>query len=354
MNTHPLTGFACAALAAIACTLIGFAMESRFDLVNIAMVYMLAVVIIALTLSRIAAIASSVLCVGAFDYAFVPPRGTFTVDDVQYLLTFSIMLSVALIISGLMNNRRIQTETQAALTLSAETERIRSTLLASISHDLRTPLAVMTGASSSLAENGEKLSPAERVALANSIYGQARNMSEQVAKVLQMTRLESGEINLERDWVAVAEIAGPVLTRLKEKLSGHRLIVDFPSDLPLVLADAGLIDHALGNLVENAAGHTAAGTVVKVKARCLEHEIVISVEDFGSGLNDADIERVFAKFERGSGGGVAGGVGLGLAICRSIVKLHGGRVWAEKIPGGGAAFRFTLPVDPAPPVPSEA
>ena len=357
MNKSPLIGYACAAAAALLCTLIGFAMEPRFDIVNIAMVYLLAVVVMALTFSRGAAIASSVLCVGAFDFVFVPPRGTFTVDDVQYLLTFAIMLSVALIISGLMNNRRRQAQAQAALAVEAETERIRSTLLASISHDLRTPLAVMTGASSSLAENGERLAPAERIALANSIYTQARDMSEQVAKVLQMTRLETGAIKLDRDWIAVSETAGAVLSRLTERLAGHRLVVDIPGDLPLLRADATLIDQALTNLIENAARHTPAGTVVQVRAQAHANEVVISVEDFGPGIEDRDMERVFEKFQRGaqsSGEGNVGGVGLGLAICRSIVRLHGGRVWAEKVPGGGSAFRMALPREAAPNAPGEA
>lgn len=354
MNKNALTGYACAAAAAVLCTLIGLAMEQRFDIVNIAMVYLLAVVVIALTFSRGAAIASSVLCVAAFDFVFVPPRGTFTVDDVQYLLTFTIMLSVALVISGLMANRRRAAETQAALTIEAETERIRSTLLASISHDLRTPLAVMAGASSSLAEGGERLSAAERGALAKSIYNQARDMSEQVAKVLQMTRLETGAITLERDWVAVSEIAGSVLSRLTERLAGHRLIVAIPGDLPLLRADATLLEQALANLVENAARHTPAGTVVQVRATCNDRELTLSVEDFGPGLADAELERVFEKFQHGSAEGSAGGVGLGLAICRSIVRLHGGRVWAEKVPGGGAAFRMTLPLETAPGAPAEA
>jgi len=357
MNKSPLIGYACAAAAALLCTLIGFAMEPRFDIVNIAMVYLLAVVVMALTFSRGAAIASSVLCVAAFDFVFVPPRGTFTVDDVQYLLTFAIMLSVALIISGLMNNRRRQAQAQAALAVEAETERIRSTLLASISHDLRTPLAVMTGASSSLAENGERLAPAERIALATSIYTQARDMSEQVAKVLQMTRLETGAIKLDRDWIAVSETAGAVLSRLTERLAGHRLVVDIPGDLPLLRADATLIDQALTNLIENAARHTPAGTVVQVRAQAHENEVVISVEDFGPGIEDRDMERVFEKFQRGaqsSGEGNVGGVGLGLAICRSIVRLHGGRVWAEKVPGGGSAFRMALPREAAPNAPGEA
>ncbi len=353
MNTRTWTGYACAIAATLLCTLLGSAMQARFDLVNIAMVYLLAVVVIALLFSRGAAIASSVLCVAAFDFVFVPPRGAFTVDDVQYLLTFAIMLSVALVISGLMDSRRRHAEAQAALAIEAETERIRSTLLASISHDLRTPLAVMTGASSSLAEGGERLSTAERTALAQSIYGQARDMSEQVAKVLQMTRLETGAIKLERDWVAIAEIAGPVLARLAERLAGHRLVVDLPDDLPLLRADATLLDQALANLIENAARHTPAGTVVQVRARQRGSELIVSVEDFGAGIDDGELERVFEKFQRGAGEGAGGGVGLGLAICRSIVRLHGGRVWAEKVPGGGSAFRFVLPLEAPPAPPAE-
>ena len=352
-KARPWIGYACAAGAALLCTLVGLAMVPRFDIVNVAMVYLLAVVVIALRFSRGAAILSSVLCVAAFDFMFVPPQGTFTVDDVQYLLTFAIMLAVALVISGLMESGRRQAEARAALALEAETERIRSTLLASISHDLRTPLAVMTGASSSLAEGGERLSVEERNALAKSIYDQARDMSEQVAKVLQMTRLETGAIELERDWAAIPEIAGSVLARLSQRLSGHRVVVDIPVDLPLVRVDATLIDQALANLVENAARHTPAGTLVRVRAQRRGSELVVSVEDFGVGIDDRDIDHVFAKFHRGASEGPGGGVGLGLAICRAIVRLHGGKTWAERLPGGGTAFRFTLPVEEAPRPPAE-
>jgi len=178
-------------------------------------------------------------------------------------------------------------------------------------------------------------------------------MSEQVAKVLQMTRLETGGIALERDWAALPEIAGSVLARLSERLAHHRLLVDLPADLPLVRVDATLIDQALTNLVENAARHTPAGTVVQVRGQHRSNELVVSVEDFGIGIDDNDIERVFDKFHRGASAG-GGGVGLGLAICRAIVRLHQGKAWAERIPGGGTAFRFTLPVEEAPRLPAEA
>ena len=346
-------GYAWSVAAAAACTLAGFAMRSRFDLVNIAMVYVLAVVVIALRFPRGPAFTTAMLSVLAFDYAFVPPSGTFTVDDVQYLLTFAIMLAVALVVSRLVESVKTRAAAQAALELEAETERIRSALLASISHDLRTPLAVMAGASSSLAESGEQLSADERRALANSVFQQARRMSDHVAKILQMTRLENGAIVLERDWSSMAEIVGSVLARLRERLSLHRVIVEVPSELPLVRIDASLVEQALGNLLENCAKHTPPGTIVRVRAQRSGEEIVITVEDYSGGLPERDVERVFAKFHRGAVEGAGTGFGLGLAICRAIVRLHGGRAWAESVPAGGTAFHFSLPLEEAPSVPPE-
>jgi two-component system sensor histidine kinase KdpD len=346
-------GYAWAAGATAACTLVGLAMYPRFDLVNVAMVYLLAVVVIALRFSRGPAITASVLCVAAFDFVFVPPRGTFTVDDVQYLLTFAIMLAVGLTISRLVESVRRRAAAQAALEVEAETERIRSTLLASISHDLRTPLAVMAGASSSLAESGERLSAAERRALAKSVFDQAKEMSEHVAKVLQMTRLETGALKVDRDWASLSEIVGAVLARLGERMAAHRVIVELPDDLPLVRVDATLIEQVLGNLLENGAKHTPPGTVVRVRAERRAEEVVVTVQDYSGGLSDRDLERVFAKFHRGSAESAGTGMGLGLAISRAIVRLHGGQTWAERVPAGGTAFRFTLPLEEAPSTPLE-
>lgn len=347
-------GYGAAAGAAIGGTAIGWLMAPRFDIVNIAMVYLLAVVVVALRCSRGAAVTSAVLCVLAFDFVFVPPAWTLTVDDTQYLLTFAIMVAVALVISGLLERARLEAEAHARVSLEAEAERVRSTLLASISHDLRTPLAVMAGASSSLAEEGERMGAEERRALAASVYRQARDLSEQVAKLLQMTRIEMGAVQLARDWTSLAEIVSSVLARLDERLRGHRLMVEIPPDLPLVRVDAMLMEQALANLVENAAKHTPEGTLVRVRAERSGAEVVLSVEDYGPGLPEKDLERVFAKFQRGTGEGAGGGVGLGLAIARAIVRLHGGRAWAEALPGGATAFRIALAADEAPAPPPEA
>jgi two-component system sensor histidine kinase KdpD len=338
-------------MGGLACTLIGVAMQSRFDIVNIAMVYLLAVVVIALRFSRGAAIFSAALSVAAFDFVFVPPSGAFTVNDVQYLFTFAIMLIVALVISALIERAKQESAASTALAVEAETERMRSTLLASISHDLRTPLAVMLGASSSLERGGERLSSEERAALTKSIVGHASDMADQVDKVLQMTRFEMGAIALERDWAAISEIAGSVLARMAGRLSGHKLLVEIPPDTPLIRVDATLIEQVITNLLENAARHTPAGTVVRVRALAKGSDLVVSVEDYGPGLDDRDIERVFDKFYRREKEGPVAGVGLGLAICRAIVSLHHGRIWAEQMPGGGTAFRFTLPIEKAPAAP---
>ena len=355
MDDRPrFLGYAWAAAAVVACTLAGLAMRPRFDLVNVAMVYLLGVVLIALRFTRGAAIAAAVLGVLAFDVLFVPPRGRLTVEDAQYLLTFAIMVTVAWVISHLVAGIRRQAAAQASLEVEAETERIRSALLASISHDLRTPLAVMAGASSSLAEGGERLSAEERQALAQSVFTQAQEMSEHVAKVLQMTRLETGAIPLERDWAALSEIVGAVLARLEERLRAHRVIVQLPDDLPLVRVDATLVEQALGNLLENCAKHTPAGTVVRIRAERSDAELLVTVEDYGGGLSQDDLERVFAKFHHGAVEGGGTDIGLGLSICRAIVRLHGGRAWAERVPAGGTAFRFTLTLEEAPTVPSEA
>lgn len=355
MKHETWIGYAAALGGTAACTAIGFAMQRRFDLVNIAMVYLLPVVWVALRHTRGAAVCCALASVLAFDVLFVPPQGTITVDDAQYLLTFAILVAVAVVVSGLVERARRQARAQAQAEVEAERERIRSVLLASISHDLRTPLAVMAGASSTLAEQGDSMRPEERRELARSVLHRTREMAEHVAKVLDMTRLEAGGLEPERDWSSIGEIAGSVVRRLEERLRHHRVMLEIPDDLPLVRVDAVLLDKALGNLLENAAHHTPAGTVVRVRAGTDGAEMTVSVEDYGGGISEAELGRVFDKFHRGRAEGVEGGMGLGLAICRSVVRLHGGRAWAERVPAGGTAFRFTIPLEGAPPpVPAES
>ena len=227
--------------------------------------------------------------------------------------------------------------------MAAETEALRNTLLASISHDLRTPLAVIAGASTALADDKLVLPPEARAELARSIAARAQDMSELVSNVLDLVRFESGRVELRREWQSLEDLLGPALQRVEARLGKRRVEIAFPADLPPVYVDAALVSQVLVNLLENAAKHTPEGTTVRVAARSDDHVVRLAVEDDGPGLPPGDPERLFAKFQRGRSESEVPGAGLGLAICRAVIEAHGGRISASQRRGGGARFEMTLP-----------
>ena len=233
-----------------------------------------------------------------------------------------------------------QTETAR---VAAETESLRNTLLASISHDLRTPLAVIAGASSTLAEHSRDLEESSRVALARSIEAKARDMSDLVSNVLDLMRFESGQIALRRDWQTLDDLVGSALSRMEERLANYPIDVAIPPDLPAVHVDANLIVQVFSNLLDNVTKYTPAGTRVHIVAAPAGDFVRVTLDDEGPGLPRAQRERIFDKFQRGDDEGTVAGAGLGLAICRAIVHAHGGDISAGERPGGGARFQFTLP-----------
>jgi two-component system sensor histidine kinase KdpD len=462
---------------------------------NVVMIYLLNSALIAVYGGRRAAILSSMLGVAAFDFVFVPPRFSFAVGDAQYLITFAVMLAVALIIGNLNASVRLQArvagyrerrtsllyemsrqlamarsrdemaevavrhvnqvfasravilfpdeagrlahprspipevsftgadlgvgqwvfdhvkpagigtdtlsgaqglylalagaqrafgvlallpenarrvtlpeqfrllETFAAqiglaieradfaahaqaAEVRAESEAIRNALLASISHDLRTPLATIAGGAATLAGNLDVLSAADRHALATSVSDEAARMSERVTTLLELVRLETGAIQPRFDLYALDELVGSALHRLEQRLRQHRVRIELPESLPLLKIDGRLIEQVLENLLDNASKYTPAGSEIYIRAHLQQRQIEISVEDNGPGLSSPDPEILFEKFQRGAPEGTVGGIGLGLAICRTITALHKGRIWAENRVPHGAAFRFTLPVVP--------
>jgi two-component system sensor histidine kinase KdpD len=227
--------------------------------------------------------------------------------------------------------------------IAVETESLRNTLLASISHDLRTPLAVISGASSALADRELALDPDARVALAGSIAAKARDMSELVSNVLDLLRFESGRVPLRRDWESVDELVGAAFNKVEARLGGHDVEVRLPAELPAVHVDAALVTQAIVNLLENASKHTPPGTHVRILAEAEDDALRLVVEDDGPGLPPGDPELLFAKFQRGRSESDVPGAGLGLAICRAIAEAHGGRARAMNRTGGGARFELTLP-----------
>jgi two-component system sensor histidine kinase KdpD len=478
----------------LVCTALAAAMYPYFELVNLVMLYLLGVTVAGLRLGRGPSVLTAVLNVAAFDIFFVPPRFTLAVSDFQYILTFAVMLIVALVIATLVANVRQQNrvagarERRTALlyamsrelaatrgisamariaikhlaevfdcravvllpdsngklayprdppiagafqgadlavaqwvadhgrraglgsdTLAAspavylplgdterklgvvavlpnnprrvllpeqrhlletfvgqigiaverahleeqaesariagERESLRNTLLASISHDLRTPLAVLAGAGSTLARHGKALDEATQISLAHSIETKAREMSEVISNVLDLMRFESGETVLHRDWQSLDDLIGTALHRVEERLAKHPVELQLRSDLPSVHVDASLIVQVFTNLLDNAAKYTPPGTRICVSAVADGTFLRVTVDDDGPGLPPGDPARLFDKFQRGGEEGTIVGVGLGLAICRSIIQAHGGTIAARNRAGGGARFEFTLPTE---------
>ncbi len=470
-----------------ACTALAALLYPYFDPSNLVMVYLLGAAIAALKLGRGPASAVAVANVLAFDFFFVPPRFSLAVTDFQYVVTFGVMLTVALIIATLVASVRAQTllagtrerrtallyamsrelvstraredlarvavkhvaETfasravvlladadgrlrhprspptpasllkadlalarrvfaegspadeaqylplkasqnvlgvlaveplqasrrlspeqrdlieafarQIALALerarlqeeaeearvAAETESIRNTLLASISHDLRTPLAVITSASSALCDPSMHFDAEACRSLAAQIEAKSKEMTGIIANVLDLVRLESGQFSMRLENVAIEDLVSSALQRLATRLLAHRVEVRIPTDLPPARVDGALVLQVIANLLENVVKYTPAGTAVTIEAARDSALLRIRVDDTGPGLPPGDVERLFAKFHRGHDESAVGGAGLGLSICRAIVAAHGGEIHASQRPGGGARFAFTLPVSSA-------
>lgn len=478
-------------LVAVA-TVVAWVMVPHVALPNLVLIYLVGVLVVATRFGRGPSLLASVLSVAAFDFFFVPPPFTFAVADTHYLITFAVMLAVALVISDLAARIRAQAEAarerergtaalyamsrdlgrarsvgdvlsastrhlaevftsdvafllpgvdgaptvqpgatfdpdpsdravarqaferrqpaglgstsaralylplvasrdilgvmgvrpadvhafdsvdqrerleafanQTALGLErarlaeeahaaevrVETERLRSSLLNSVSHDLRTPLATITGAASVLLGGDGRIDDTTKRELLESVRDEAERLNRLVGNLLEMTRLESGSLRLQRDWHPIEEIVGAALRRLGKRLADRRVDVRLAPDLPLVLMDDVLVEQVLINLLDNALKYTPAGTPIRITATASDDRITIEVADRGRGLACGEEERVFEKFYRG-GGASQRGAGLGLAISKGVVETHGGRVWAHTLPEGGAAFFFTLPVTDTPP-----
>jgi len=235
----------------------------------------------------------------------------------------------------------------------AEREELRNTLLSSVSHDLRTPLAAIAGTASTLLQQEgraeTRMSEALRRELLEAICEGAEHMNRLVINLLDMTRLEFGDIQLHKEWIPLSEVIGSALNRLEQRLGQHVVAVNLPAELPLIPLDPVLAEQLLHNLIENAIKYTPPGTLIEISAAAAPNMVTVAVADRGPGIPPDAEERVFEKFFRGPYRHGKGGVGLGLTICRGIVEAHGGQISATSRSGGGAVFCFTMPIEGEPP-----
>jgi two-component system sensor histidine kinase KdpD len=489
-----VAGYGIAAAASLGMALLAAPLLPYFDLANIAMLFLLVVLLVATRYGRGPSVLATCVGVACFDFFFVPPRYSFAISDLQYAVTFAVMLAVGLItghltaglrfqarvasyretraralyefareLSGALQTEQIfdttarfvqstfganatlllpdpsgrllqpQTalpaldlgvaqwtfdhaesagtgtgtlpasplfytplvapmrtrgvlaiepvrrrwlmvpeqrqhlDTFAALAAIAlervhyvevaqqalidmESERLRNSLLAALSHDLRTPLTCLVGLSESLAQSRPPLSPAQ-AGLAQALHEESLRMSALVANLLDMARIESGGLKFNLQWQPLEEVVGSALRASRMQLEGHQAGARLAPDLPLLRFDAVLLERVLCNLLENAAKYTPPGSTIVISAERRGELARVMVYDDGPGLPPGRELAIFEKFTRGEKESSKPGVGLGLAICRAIVEAHGGTIAADQSPLGGAAVAFTLPLGTPPQAP---
>ena len=228
--------------------------------------------------------------------------------------------------------------------LLQRTDALRAALLSSISHDLKTPLSSIKAAASSLLQADVQWDEEARHSFAEAIEHEADRLNRLVGNLLDMSRIEGGALKPEKEWYPVDELIHDVLGHMQPVLQDRTLVTDLPADLPPVELDYLQMDQVLTNLIENAVRYTLPASPIEVRARLEGEQMVISVADRGPGVPPVDLERIFDKFYRVLGTQRTTGSGLGLAVCKGLVEAHGGHICAENREGGGAVFRFTLPV----------
>ncbi len=331
----------CLALAAaVAATAAGYALSPFVALTDLAMVYLVGTLAVALRGRRGPAILSSFLGVLCFDFFFVPPRYTFHVEHTQYLVTFLVMLAVALTISHLALRMQIEADAARRSEVEAETEKLRSSLLSAVSHELKTPLTAILGSVGILARASSPGAGHWRELLDN-IREEAERLTRLVHNLIETTRLESGRVRLKKEPYPVEDIIGTALERLDKLLAGREVRTAIPENLPLVPLDPVLMELVFVNLLDNAVRHAPGATPIEISARAAKDRLEIAVADRGPGLASEHIGRVFEKFYRAQS--ASGGAGLGLAICKAVVEAHGGSIQVRNRAGGGAEFMVSLP-----------
>jgi two-component system sensor histidine kinase KdpD len=282
--------------------------------------------------------------VGVLGLQFDTPRVTLSPDQRRLLEALAGQAAVAI------ERAQLAQEMAQARVLTA-TERLRDALLSSVSHDLRTPLVSIIGATSSLLTYGASYDEATRRDLLLTVQEEAERLNRFVGNLLDMMRLESGVLKLKQEWVDLPDVIGTAVARLVVPLSRHRLVVEVEPGLPMLRVDFVLLEHVLVNLLENAAKYAPPGTTIRLDARREDDGVVVDVADEGVGVPAADLERIFDKFYRVQRGDRYGaGTGLGLSICRGIIEAHGGHISAKSPANGrGTVLTVRLPLEHKPP-----
>ena len=343
-------GYAAALCATAIATALSVFGVRYLSLADVVILFLVVVVTVAWRFGLGPSIIAGLGCVAAFDFLILPPSFTFSLEF-GHAVTLVGLIFVSALVSGLTESLRreqvhvLQSErrTQKAR-LEAEVERVHAALLSSVSHDLRTPLATISASSQMLVRNHIAMDPGLRGEILTGIADEAERLDGLLRNLLAITRVETGELRLQVLPASLDEVLSDALRRLEHRLVGRRVQLDVQRGLPLVDLDVRLFEQALLNVLDNALRYSPQGTPITIDTQQGDGVVRIRIADAGVGVAEADRELVFEKFRRGSNAPRSdGGVGLGLTICRAILRAHGGEITMSGAPNGGALVTLSLP-----------
>jgi two-component system, OmpR family, sensor histidine kinase KdpD len=322
---------------------ISFSVSGWIGYKVVAYVLLVTLSIIALFCDIIPVVLSAVLSALIWNYFFIPPRYTFHIGTTEDFFLFIMYFVIAIVHAVLMYKIKQIQKLALEREERAATLKLYNTLLNSLSHELRTPIATIIGASDNLLTANGNLSEQNKKNLVSEISVASLRLNQQVQNLLNMSRLESGTIQLKRDWCDLNELVYKTIDRLGENSKHHVLDIELADTLPFFKLDEGLMEQVLYNLIYNAISYTPEASVITIKARCEEHQhCIITIEDNGMGFPESEIDKVFDKFYR-LDHSKTGGTGLGLSIAKGFVEAHKGTIKLENAPLGGALFTIIIP-----------
>jgi two-component system, OmpR family, sensor histidine kinase KdpD len=310
----------------------------------VAFMLLFSVSVLALFMDIRPVITSAILSAVLWDFLFVPPRFQFTIGDTEDQLLLATYFIIAMIHAVLTYRiREVQQEVRKR-EVKANAAKFYNTLLNSLSHELRTPITTIIGATDNLQSNGGKISEKDKQDLLSEISIASMRLNQQVENLLSMSRLESGVFQVKKDWCDVRELVYTMLRRFEPAINKWRVTLYIPESLPLFKLDLGLMEQILHNLIGNILQHTPEGTDIIIRADCRDEKLVLVIGDTGKGFPESDIKKVFDKFYRVKGSR-PGGTGLGLSIVKGFVEAHQGTIQLRNLPLSGAEFEIEIPTE---------
>lgn len=319
-----------------------FALSSLIGYKIVALILLATVSLTAMFFNILPVLCIAFLSALIWDYFFIPPKFTFAIGDTEDILMFCMYFVIALVNAALTFKVRQIEKVSRKKEEKENTLKLYNTLLNSLSHELRTPIATIIGATDNLQTSNNKLTESNKAELLNEISKASLRLNRQVENLLNMSRIESGFLKPKKDWVDINELTYDVINRVKENNDEHSISVVISNNLPLFKLDFGIMEEVLYNLIYNATVHIPKYCVITVKASCRNDHLILIVEDNGDGFPKEEIENVFDKFYRLKKT-KTGGTGLGLSIVKGFVEAHDGKITLENVEGGGSRFTMIIP-----------